>query len=103
MLGSRTAEELEANMLITVGLKVSTPANVSSMPITCICMTKQRLISVFLFVSLTNAHIINDRTSNHGKDDQEVRMPQMRYCREIWLKQLLRSRRFLVQKMRRCW
>ena len=36
-------------------------------------------------------------------DDHRSRMPQMRQNQEIWQTELLRSRRFLVQKMWRCW
>ena len=61
-------------------------------------MTKPTTFTHFVSVcfSLPN-------NSHDGDDDHQFRMPQMRHRREIWQKQLLRSRRFLVQKLRKCW
>ena len=95
VLGSRTAEDLAPPMLITGGMMVWRPANVSSSVITCNCMTKAKLL-------LINAHIyVNNSSRDIG--DCPARVPQMRDHREVWEKQLLWSGRFLVQTLWRCW
>ena len=44
----------------------------------------------------------NTGRHDDGDEDHKYRMPQMWHHREIWQKQLLRSRGFLVQKLREC-
>ena len=52
-LGSRTAEDLAAKTLITVGMKAFRPANVSSNLKTCNYVTNQSAFALFLWPMLT--------------------------------------------------
>ena len=58
VFGSRTAEDLAAATLSIHGLKAWRSANVSSSAIIFKCI-KQWIVSVLLFVSLTNYYVYN--------------------------------------------
>ena len=104
VLGSRSVEMLATQNLTIHGTRASGPAQVRSFDnlslATSITVGIVRLCWPRVLASPYAHRSSHDDKPIRGKR-QEV--PQVRCRQEIWQAQLLRSRRFLVQEVWRCW